>query len=128
MKRGSELALLLGLVVSTATCHSVPPSLPDARDRVRTWVESGAYARRLDAVVAPAQRRLDRRADAVERPALVLDIDETSLSSWSYQSDHAFCYTPESFDAWVAASTPPAIAATLELTVRRSAATWPSSS
>lgn len=115
MRRGWAVAVLVAVAAPSIACRSVPPSLPDARDELRAWVDSGGYARRLEGAVAPARHYLDRRWDDVERPAIVLDVDETSLSSWAYQNDHGFCYSSESFHAWVATSTPPPIEATLEL-------------
>lgn len=106
------LALVLPLAVG---CSSLPPSMPQTRARLEAWVESGAYERRVEATLRPAQRLLRRRAADVERPAIVLDVDETSLSTWDYQRDRGFCYSAESFDAWVAAGTPPALDGTLEL-------------
>jgi acid phosphatase len=96
-------------------CASVPPSLPEIRDRLHEWVETGGYEERLEAVLSPAERFLDRHAPRVERPAIVLDIDDTSLSTWAYQSGRDFCYTAETFDEWVTQSTPPALGATLDL-------------
>lgn len=115
MRGGSAGLALLCLAVPLSGCRSMPPSLPEVRERLVTWVESGAYERRLESTLAPAVRRLQRRSDDVARPAIVLDVDETALSSWSYQRDHDFCYRSESFDLWVEETTPPALGATLAL-------------
>lgn len=98
-----------------AGCVSMPPSLPEVRAELATWVESGAYERRVEATLRPARRLLRRQVDDVARPAIVLDVDETSLSTWAYQRARRFCYSAESFDAWVEASAPPALDATLAL-------------
>ena len=42
----------------------------------------GAYHDDIKQVIADAQAYVMNRADKVERPAVVLDIDETSLSNW----------------------------------------------
>src|SRR5262249_38562501 len=44
--------------------------------------DSGAYARDLAEVAARAENYVRFRAGQVTHPALVLDIDETSLSNW----------------------------------------------
>lgn len=108
----TTLALLLPALFG---CRSMPPSLPEVRSELRAWVASGAYEKELETALRPARRHLERRADGAERPALVLDIDETSLSTWAYQRDRDFCYTPETFDAWIEETTPPPIEATLAL-------------
>jgi predicted secreted acid phosphatase len=82
-----KLALLsiLFLTISTA-CARVPrphvSNLFDAEREVDRYVASGQYDRDFAAVVAAARAYLERRAKAVTRPAIVLDIDETSLSNW----------------------------------------------
>jgi predicted secreted acid phosphatase len=58
------------------------PSLFDAQQQVATYIDSGRYDADFARVAADAQTYLERRAKAVTKPAIVLDIDETSLSNW----------------------------------------------
>jgi len=94
--------LLLGLGLAALSCSSaMPPSLPAVKAAYVEYVDSGRYDASVDSVFARAERYLERRAPRVERPAMVLDIDETSLSNWPNQVDSSFCYDPASFHAWV---------------------------
>ena len=102
--------LLLG-----GACASAPPHLPTVREQLVAYVESGRYGRDVARAVAPARRFLESRGPQVDRPALVLDIDETSLSTWSYQRERGFCYTPTTFESWSRSSTPPPLEPTLSL-------------
>jgi acid phosphatase len=82
-----KLALLAIPIMTVATaCARVPAphvhNLYDAEREVGQYIESGQYDRDFAAVVAAARSYLDRRAKAVSRAAIVLDIDETSLSNW----------------------------------------------
>ena len=91
---GVALALALtavGCGSGTAT-RDLPPfvtapdaaSMPDlvvARLQVRQYIESGRYAADMATVAAQARDHLERRARAGGRLAIVLDIDETSLSN-----------------------------------------------
>jgi putative acid phosphatase of HAD superfamily subfamily IIIB len=58
------------------------PNLIDAQQRVDDYINSGRYEHDVTAVAARAKAWLEQRAPAVSKPAIVLDIDETSLSNW----------------------------------------------
>ena len=58
------------------------PALYETRRRIAEYVDSGRYDADVARVVAAAQAWLEARAPKVTRPAIVLDIDETSLSNW----------------------------------------------
>jgi acid phosphatase len=60
----------------------VPENLGDLKRQLGSYRRSGAYDRDVQAAVSVARRYLERRARIVRKPALVLDIDETSLSNW----------------------------------------------
>jgi len=75
---------LLALTVPSWACgasRSVP-ALYDAQNAIERYVSSGQYDREFAAVVRHAREYLETRAKAVAKPAIVLDIDETSLSNW----------------------------------------------
>jgi predicted secreted acid phosphatase len=61
---------------------SQPPNLGDLKLQITDYKRSGAYDRDVDAALSKAQDYIVRRATAVRMPAIVLDIDETSLSNW----------------------------------------------
>jgi predicted secreted acid phosphatase len=88
--------LLYALVLATLTaCAASKPPVPqdpaastqptnvgDAKIAATAYRQSGAYERDLAAVASEADAWLARRAPQVNRPALVLDIDDTALSNW----------------------------------------------
>jgi predicted secreted acid phosphatase len=59
-----------------------PPNVGEAKVAATDYHNSGAYDRDIIAVTAEASAWIRERAPQVERPALVLDIDDTSLSNW----------------------------------------------
>jgi predicted secreted acid phosphatase len=66
--------------------HIPPPPPPPlnidiVKQALRDY-QKGDYAADLAAVYAAARGYVEARADAVSQPAVVLDIDETSLSNW----------------------------------------------
>lgn len=82
--RASASSLLLTGAVICAACASStrPVNLFDAQRRIEHYIQSGGYDADFRKVVANAQAYMERRAPHVRRPAIVLDIDETSLSNW----------------------------------------------
>jgi predicted secreted acid phosphatase len=64
------------------TVASQPINVGDAKAAALAYYNSGAYQRDLEAVAVQAAGWIDSRAASVNRPALVLDIDETALSDW----------------------------------------------
>jgi hypothetical protein len=79
---------------------------------------SACYARDLDAQTARASALLDAQvahSKPGEKLALVLDIDETSLSNLQQMEHEDFGYIAPDFNAWVASGQAPAIPGTLRL-------------
>ena len=78
----------------------------------------GCWAHDIDKQADRAIAYLRHRA-ALRRPeeklALILDIDDTMLSTYQEMSDADFGYTPSVFDAWVQTAQAPAIPGTLRL-------------
>jgi len=105
---------------------AVPANLGLLKVALGRYQASGAYGRDLAAVDAAAARWVIAQAPQVAHPALVLDIDETSLSNWAEfrANDYGFipggaCQRlplgPCGFLAWVRAARAPALAPTLHL-------------
>jgi predicted secreted acid phosphatase len=61
---------------------AAPVNLGDLKLQITQYKRSGAYDRDVAAVLARARQYVERRASMVRMPAIVLDIDDTSLSSW----------------------------------------------
>jgi len=59
-----------------------PPNLGTLKLQLVDYRCSGDYDRDVARVLAEAQAYVEQRAAQVTRPAVVLDIDETSLSNW----------------------------------------------
>jgi predicted secreted acid phosphatase len=88
----TALVALLAASARAADCPAVPephippmPVSPFNIDLVKKALRSyqkGDYAGDLAAVYTMARNYVDNRAGQVSNPAVVLDIDETSLSNW----------------------------------------------
>jgi predicted secreted acid phosphatase len=59
-----------------------PPNVGEAKTEAAAYHDSGAYARDLALVASAASAWVIGRAREVSHPALVLDIDDTSLTNW----------------------------------------------
>jgi predicted secreted acid phosphatase len=80
------LALGVSLLGCAATRpHDGPPPVPplyETQRRITEYVDSGRYEAEVAQVATAAMTWLTARAPEVDRPAIVLDIDETALSNW----------------------------------------------
>jgi acid phosphatase len=84
--QGLALALCVALAAGCASAAPATPtfvpSLADTKRQVGEYVSSGRYEMEIGAVVREARAYLSRLlGDGVARLAIVLDIDETSLSN-----------------------------------------------
>ena len=84
------------------------PNLGLLKQDLLHYQASGDYARDLAAVAGEAARYLEGVDAGGERPAIVLDIDETSLSNWPYlvandvgRIMHGPCDLPQGPCGWV---------------------------
>jgi acid phosphatase len=76
--------LVFAALAAATACAPQPhvQNLYDAQRSVERYINSGDYDRDFARVADDARAYLERRAKAASRPAIVLDIDETSLSNW----------------------------------------------
>jgi acid phosphatase len=135
-------ALRAGLVLcwlaapAIAGCAHAASSAPvgnlfDAQRQVEQYIVSGRYEADFAKVAREAQAYVERRATSATRPAIVLDIDETSLSNWPAYKANGWgrvvggeCNLdqgPCGIRAWQALGQSKAIAPTLALVTRAKA-------
>ncbi|HEV7473064.1 MAG TPA: HAD family acid phosphatase [Pyrinomonadaceae bacterium] len=110
------------------TRDSQIPNLAEERKQVDEYIDSGRYDRDVAKVAAAARVWLEKRARTAVKPAIVLDIDETSLNnwpalrinSWTRINDGPCDLTkaPCGYRAWQAMAQAKAIAPTLALARR----------
>lgn len=148
MKVTTASLLLLGSVTITACLNGpalgvasevrernglfLTANLGDVKAALIAYHDRGEYEKGLEAVDAAAEAYLVERTPNVTKPALVLDIDETSLSNWEEIVANDFAYFanapcdhlpqgPCGAMAWDALARSPAIVSTLRLA---QAASW----
>jgi acid phosphatase len=97
-------------------------NLDKLKDEVKQYYacscKCGCYQKDLDLQANRAIAFLRRRAahvSAKEKLALVLDIDETTLSNYQEMVGADFAYDSNTFNAWVESGKAPAIPATLRI-------------
>ena len=102
--------------VAVGSLADLPLDLPAYRQRLEAYYYSGRYEEEISAVVAEARSYLEARLkEGVEKPAMVLDIDETSLSNWAEMQSLQFGYDPGLWREWVETASAYPIGPTLEL-------------
>jgi len=131
------LALLLGAPPALgASCPAAPfvhfaepgqlPNLGELKLQLIDYKCFGGYDRDVAKALAEARVHVETRASAVPNPAIVLDIDETSLSNWTEILADDFGYIPDGEcsslpngpcgdRAWELSAQAPALAPTLAL-------------
>jgi predicted secreted acid phosphatase len=71
-----------GPVAQSTGAAAVVPNLYDAQRLVEEYISGGKYDEDVAKVVTAARAWLEERTRTAVKPAIVLDIDETSLSNW----------------------------------------------
>ncbi|MBI1216502.1 MAG: acid phosphatase [Alphaproteobacteria bacterium] len=117
------------LVALLAACAPGMPgstyNLGEARVKLVAYHDDGAYMRDFARVDANALDYITRRAPQVKKPAIVLDVDETSLSNWPQLQANGLdlevkgpCSLPKGpcgFHAWAQRSADKPLQPTLDL-------------
>ncbi len=107
------LVLLSGLAwAEPASLHGDMdiPNIDFVKDKLRDYYKSGRYLREVDTIAGQAQAYLEANLERhrQHRPAIVLDIDETTLSNYPHLEEYDFAYLPKFWRQWVdSASAPP---------------------
>jgi acid phosphatase len=114
-----------------ATLPGAVVNIYDAQQSVDRYISSGRYDTDFAMVVGEASTWLEQRAPQVTRPAIVLDIDETSLSNWTAYKLNGWVRIvsgacnleqgPCGLRAWQASARAPALRPTLDLVKRAKA-------
>jgi HAD superfamily, subfamily IIIB (Acid phosphatase) len=68
--------------IDTTVAAAGVPNIYDAQRLVEQYIGGGRYEEDVTNVVTAARAWLDERSKTAAKPAIVLDIDETSLSNW----------------------------------------------
>jgi acid phosphatase len=77
----SQVTTTPAAIDTTVTAAGVP-NIYDAQRLIEQYIVSGRYDEDVANVAAGARAWLDERSRTAAKPAIVLDIDETSLSNW----------------------------------------------
>ena len=106
--------------------NTQPINLGQLKLQIYFYTCSGAYDADMNKVLGEARAYVEERAGEVAKPAIVLDIDETSLSNLPQELANDFGYIPDTpcdhlpdgpcgFNDWVMTGKSKAIAGTLAL-------------
>ncbi len=112
----SAVAIPIAAGAATPQSASQIPNLDAVKAEITAYYASGNWEREVARVVASAQTFVDAQLQTHPvKPAIVLDIDDTALSDYLYESSHDFAYDPWAYEADIRAEAFPAIAPTLAL-------------
>src|SRR4051812_28718778 len=80
--RACWIAAAVVCVASACAAPRTVPTLFGTQARIERYISDGGYEAEFRSVVDRAEAYMVQRAPRVAKPAIVLDIDETSLSNW----------------------------------------------
>lgn len=108
--------LILCSMILIAGCATPPPppNLGLLKNEITDYYDSGKYEKACNRVTREAGRTL-AAWDGKKKTAIVLDIDDTALSSMPYLKETDYGYVPASWKVWALRADAPAIPGTLEL-------------
>jgi predicted secreted acid phosphatase len=114
---------LTGCIFFFTATHlfAAPPNLTEVKKSIIAYQESGQYRKEITNIVQEAKNYLQQRAEEnrqladPKQLAIVLDIDETSLSNINFLKEHDFCINKEQIEEHFAAMDDSAIVPTLNL-------------
>lgn len=116
-----KLPLSLFLITLCSGVFSEPPNLTLLKTEVKVYHDSGLYDKELAQIAKKAQNFIDsqvllnQKRKVQQKLAIVLDIDETSLSNYKYMIQRDFTGTHVQFHQDVLAANAPAIKPILAL-------------
>lgn len=90
----ASLLIAGGASVSLAQAEA-PPNVEQAVQAAMAYHDTGAYQHEFDAQLKRAQQDVERERLHVKNPAIVLDIDETTLSNWPAMKANNLSYISE---------------------------------
>jgi len=106
--------IFINITAGCITSKSVP-NLYEVKQRLIHYHNSEGYHGEVKSVVASAVDHLHSYHQKEGNFAVVLDIDETSLSNWPELVKSDFCYNKADWNTWVKQAEAPAIKPTLRL-------------
>jgi len=114
MKFSLHLPLSVVLAVLLGSCAAPvsrePKNLSTLKSEVKEYVVTKQYDADLATVAASANDWVAARArSGAAKPAIVFDIDETTLSNLDHMQQFDWGYQPEAWSKWVMTSKAPAI-------------------
>lgn len=98
-----RISLVFLLLFNISTLFAEPQNLGLLKNELIHYHDDGEYEKEFNTVVCKAQHYIDKRAAQnnqrgnKQKLAIVLDIDETSLSNYRSMSEHNFSITRTGF-------------------------------
>jgi acid phosphatase len=103
------------LIVLSGCAHRDTPNLGLVKKEVERYYESGRYNEDVGTVTNSARIYIESHIYPGKKNAIVLDIDDTAISSYGYEKEMGFGYTPKTWKEWELDADAPAIEPVLDL-------------
>jgi acid phosphatase len=119
--KSSVFVFIVCSLMIQSNSFSEPGNLGLLKQTIKEYHDSGTYETELESIISVAEHYVIGRASSnqtAQQPqklALILDIDETSLSYYNAIVKHDFSYNKKQFDKAIMAANAPAIQPVLNL-------------
>jgi predicted secreted acid phosphatase len=91
------------------------PNLATIKGEIVRYHDSGQWAAAINKITEQARGRLDELIPSARRPAVVLDVDDTALSTYALQRRLLFGFVESEWERWIEDQSPPANRGVLKL-------------
>ena len=108
-------AILFFILLTGGSASAEVQSLYQVKQELISYKNKGQYERDIRRVTKNAIRHLNSHKTTEGKLAIVLDIDETTLSNWKELSETGFCFNKNIWNQWIKYAQAPAIKPMLEL-------------
>src|SRR5262245_52045073 len=83
------------------------PNLATIKGEIVRYHDSGQWTATINKISEQARVRLDELIPSARRPALVLDVDDTALSTYALQRRLLFGFVESEWERWMEDQSPP---------------------
>jgi len=95
-----RLTVYIAAAIILTACTTEIINMDTAREQVKNYYESGAYAEETEQIISDAINKISKM-ELNENSAVVFDVDDTLLSSYEYTSSIGFGFSYPTWKEWI---------------------------
>lgn len=92
--------LIIVSIIYLSACSPGLKNLQYHKEDIEKYYESGKYGLEVREIVEDALHKI-KNSPSVKNPAVIFDVDETTLSNYKHIKEISFGYIPKEWDDWL---------------------------